>query len=89
VAVEAGQVTVAFPPDAEYHRRRADDDEYRACVAAALREVTGASARVSYVLDEAPAVPEEPLPTLVGDELVRRVVTEFDAEEIDPESEAR
>jgi DNA polymerase-3 subunit gamma/tau len=98
VAVEDGQVTVAFPPGAEYQRRKADDDEYRACVSAALRTVTGAQAHISYVLEErsgeaAAAAP----PALSEDELVRRFVAEFDAEEIlpdpeptpGPESEAR
>jgi DNA polymerase-3 subunit gamma/tau len=98
VAVEEGQVTVAFPPGADYQRRKADDDEYRACVSAALRTVTGAQARISYVLEEhsvgaATAAP----PALSEDELVRRFVAEFDAEEILPdpdptpgsESEAR
>jgi DNA polymerase-3 subunit gamma/tau len=98
VAVEEGEVTVAFPPGAEYQRRKADDDEYRACVAAALRTVTGAQARIAYVLEErvvgeTAAAP----PALSEDELVRRFVAEFDAEEIlpdpdptpGPESEAR
>jgi DNA polymerase III subunit gamma/tau len=98
VAVEEGQVTVAFPPGAEYQRRKADDDEYRACVSAALRTVTGAKAQIAYVLEEraseaAAAAP----PALSEDELVRRFVAEFDAEEIlpdpdptpGPESEAR
>jgi len=90
VAVANGEVTVAFPPEADYQRRRADDEEYRACVAAALREVTGAKARVAYVLEEATgAAAAEPSPVLAGDELVRHVMTKFDAEEIDPESEAR
>jgi DNA polymerase-3 subunit gamma/tau len=89
VAVADGEVTVAFPPEADYHRRRADDDEYRACVAAALREVTGAKARVAYVRDEqVPAGQEEAAPMLAGDELVQHVVAKFDAEEIEPESEA-
>ena len=91
VAVEDGQVTVAFPPGADYLRRKAEDDDYRACVAAALRTVTGAKARVAYVLDEATdaETAQAPAPALSEDELVRRFVTEFDAEEIDPESEAR
>jgi len=89
VAVSDGEVTVAFPPEADYHRRRADDDEYRACVAAALREVTGAKARVAYVREEeVPGGREEAAPMLAGDELVQHVVAKFDAEEIDPESEA-
>jgi DNA polymerase-3 subunit gamma/tau len=98
VAVEEGQVTVAFPPGAEYQRRKADDDEYRACVSAALRTVTGAQARISYVLEERAAEAATAAPrALSEDELVRRFVTEFDAEEIlpdpdptpGPESEAR
>jgi DNA polymerase-3 subunit gamma/tau len=98
VAVEEGQVTVAFPPGAEYQRRKADDDEYRACVSAALRTVTGAKARIAYVLQErAPDAPPPEPQALSEDELVRRFVAEFDAEEIlpdphptpGPESEAR
>jgi DNA polymerase-3 subunit gamma/tau len=98
VAVEDGQVTVAFPPGAEYQRRKADDDEYRACVSAALRTVTGAQARISYVLEERSGEAEAAAPpALSEDELVRRFVAEFDAEEIlpdpeptpGPESEAR
>ncbi|HUR86852.1 MAG TPA: DNA polymerase III subunit gamma/tau [Solirubrobacteraceae bacterium] len=91
IAVEDGQVTVAFPATADYQRRRADDEEYRACVAAALREVTGAKARIEYVLADvaSPGRPEHETPPLSEDELVRRFVSEFDAEEIHPESEAR
>ncbi len=99
VAVQDGRVTVAFPPGLEYQRRRADDDDYRACVAAALREVTGAKAQIAYVLEAVPAADEAETapPAMSEDELVRRFVAEFDAEEIHtepepapgPESEAR
>jgi DNA polymerase-3 subunit gamma/tau len=91
VAVADGQVTVAFPPGAEYQRRRANDDEYRACVAAALREVTGAKAQIAYVLEEVPTAEEAAAaapPALSEDELVRRFVTEFDAEEIHPDPDS-
>ncbi len=90
IAVADGQVTVAFPAAADYQRKRADDEDYRACVAAALREVTGAQARIEYVLAdvENPGEPPAETPSLSEDELVRRFVAEFDAEEIDPESEA-
>ena len=91
VAVEDGRVTVAFPPGREYQRRRADDDEYRACVAAALREVTGAKAQIAYVLEAVPSATEATAaapPELSEDELVQRFVAEFDAEEIHPDSEA-
>ena len=96
VAVDGTQVTVAFPPSADFLRRKANDDGYRQCVATAVRTITGAKAQIAYVLAEAPPV-DEPLieapPT--DDEWVARFQSEFDAEEIildpDPpsESEAR
>jgi DNA polymerase-3 subunit gamma/tau len=91
IAVEEGQVTVAFPPGAEYQRRRADDDDYRACVAAALREVTGAKAQIAYVLEAVPTAEEAAAaapPALSEDELVQRFVAEFDAEEIHPDPDS-
>jgi DNA polymerase-3 subunit gamma/tau len=86
VAVDGSQVTVAFPHGADYHRRRAEDDEYRACVIAAIGTVTGSKAQIAYVLGEPSAAGEATPPT--ADDFVQRVKAEFDAEEIDPESEA-
>jgi hypothetical protein len=88
IAVDGTHVTVAFPPTDDFHRRKADDDGYRKCVAMAVRTVTGAKAQIAYVLAEAPpAGAAEPgaavAPT--DDEWVRRLVSEFDAEEIIPE----
>ena len=89
VAVVEGLVTVAFPPGAEYQRRTADDDDYRVCVAAALRAVTGAKAQIAYVLEEAAAAgaPAAAPAALTEDELVRLFVAEFDAEEIHPDTD--
>ena len=54
VAVEGTQVTVAFAADAEHaehHMRKADSDEDRACVAEAIRTLTGgAKPQIAYVL---------------------------------------
>jgi len=84
IAVDGGQVTVAFPPTADFLRRKADDDGYRRCVATAVRTITGAKAQISYVLAEAPEVVAEPeiaaQPT--DEEWVALLVSEFDAEEI-------
>ena len=92
VAVEGTQVTVAFAPDAEHaehHMRKADSDEDRACVAEAIRTLTGgAKPQVAYVLGEDVAVAEEPAGAPTDREWVERFVAEFDAEEIHPESEA-
>jgi DNA polymerase-3 subunit gamma/tau len=89
-AVDGDEVTVAFPPadDADFLLRKVRDDEYRQCVVAALRKITGAKAQIAYVLDEPPATDDAtqaaPAPP-TEDEWVRRFVAEFDAEEIHPE----
>jgi DNA polymerase-3 subunit gamma/tau len=88
VSVDGPQITVAFAPDAAYLLRKADDEEYRACVAEAIRQVTGAKLRVSYVLAEAGAATPEAVVAPTDQEWVQRFVAEFDAEEIHPESEA-
>ncbi|MEJ7825806.1 MAG: DNA polymerase III subunit gamma/tau [Solirubrobacteraceae bacterium] len=88
IVVDGAQVTVAFPPTEDFRRRKAADDGYRQCVAAAVRAVTGSQAQIAYVLAEAPAEadgePAAPDPP-TEDEWVRRFVAEFDAEEIVPD----
>jgi DNA polymerase-3 subunit gamma/tau len=88
IAVDGTRVTVAFAPADDFHRRKADDDGYRQCVAMAVRTVTGAKAQIAYVLAEAPpAGADEPTAAAppTDDEWVRRLVSEFDAEEIIPD----
>ena len=69
--------------------RKADGDEDRACVAEAIRTLTGgAKPQIAYVLGEEHAAVEEPAPAPTDSEWVERFVAEFDAEEIHPESEA-
>jgi DNA polymerase-3 subunit gamma/tau len=88
VAVDGTRLTVAFAHDAAYLLRKADDDEYRACVTEAIRALTGAAAQVVYVLDEPGGTVEERAVAPTDHEWVQRFVAEFDAEEIHPESEA-
>ena len=92
VAVEGTQVTIAFAADAEHaqhHMRKADSDEDRACVAEAIRTLTGAAKpQIAYVLGAEAAAVAEPPPAPTDSEWVERFVAEFDAEEIHPESEA-
>ena len=88
VAVDGVQVTVAFAPTASFLLRKAEDDGYRKCVAAAVRTITGSRAQIAYVLAEPP--PEDRGGEVAAappteDEWVRRFVAEFDAEEILPE----
>nr|MBA3747606.1 hypothetical protein [Solirubrobacterales bacterium] len=85
IAVDGPLVTIAFAPSDDFHRRKADDDGYRCCVAEAVRTVTGCKAQISYVLSELPATEQlesaaDAPPT--ENEWVRRFVAEFDAEEI-------
>jgi DNA polymerase-3 subunit gamma/tau len=87
ISVEDGRVTVAFAPTDDFHRRKADDDGYRRCVATAVRTVTGAKAQIAYVLAELPG-PGDDAPVVAPpteDEWVQRFVAEFDAEEILPD----
>jgi hypothetical protein len=92
IAVEGTQVTVAFSPTAEsvdYNMRKADGDDDRACVAEAIRTLTGgAKPQIAYVLGQDAAAAAEPAPAPTDSEWVERFVAEFDAEEIHPESEA-
>ncbi len=90
IAVSERELTIAFPADAEFHKRKAEQEENRRATADALRNVTGASLALRYELHEAAVAPEasdSAEPTgLSEDELVRRFVEELDAQEIaDPE----
>jgi hypothetical protein len=86
VAVDAGELVVAFAPDQAFHKRMAERDGNRVEASEALRTVLGQPVRLAYELREDLAPAAEPQ-TLEGDELVRRFVAEFDAEEIEEEAE--
>jgi DNA polymerase-3 subunit gamma/tau len=75
-------LTLAFPAGAAFFKRKAEQDDYRRTTADALRSVTGAKLALRYELsDEGPANADADQ-TLTGEELVRRFMEEFDAEEI-------
>jgi hypothetical protein len=79
VAVDEGSLTLAFPSGASFLKRKAEQDDYRQAAAEALRAVTGRRLALRYELQEG----QEPGGTVLsGEELVRRFVEEFDAEEI-------
>jgi hypothetical protein len=91
VGLRDGELTVAFPPGAEFLRRKAESQTYRECVVEALRAVTGQAPTLTYELrdaeegeaDGAAAARAEPISE---EEWVARFVTEFDAEEIAPDA---
>jgi hypothetical protein len=84
VDVSDSELVLAFPAGADFLKRKAEQDEYRRLASEALRTVTGQRLTLRYELreelPEAPATAEAPV--LSGEELVRRFLEEFDAEEI-------
>jgi DNA polymerase III subunit gamma/tau len=82
-AVTDRDLTVAFPVGADFLKRKAEQDDHRRAVAEALRTATGHRLALRYEIRDA----EIPAPAagtrvLSGEELVRRFLEEFDAEEI-------
>jgi DNA polymerase-3 subunit gamma/tau len=81
VAVGSGELTLAFPSTASFLKRKAEQDDYRRAAAEAVRAITGTRLALRYELRDVrsdEAVDSE----LSGEELVRRFIEEFDAEEI-------
>jgi DNA polymerase-3 subunit gamma/tau len=79
---------VGFPPQAEFLKRKAEQDEYRRATTEALRSITGRTLSLRYELRE-PQQTEASATvlSLSPEELVQRFVDEFNAEEILDEDE--
>jgi len=87
VSLADGVLTLAFAHDDTFNRRMAAENaDHRRALGEALQALTGARLRLAYELRDLGDEPE-PAPELAGDELVARIVQEFDAEEIVPEPE--
>jgi len=88
VAIGEREVTIAFPPGAAFLKRKAEQDDHRRVAAEALRTVTGRPLALRYELREADDG-DEPAgaPALSGEELVRRFLEEFDAQELSDEDD--
>jgi DNA polymerase-3 subunit gamma/tau len=68
---------------AAFLKRKAEQDDHRRVTAEALRAVTGQALSLRYELREELDAPEHPgTGVLSGEELVRRFLEEFDAEEL-------
>src|SRR5262249_2169449 len=80
VAVGEQELTLAFPTGAAFLKRKAEQEENRRVAADAWRSVTGQPLALRYELRDDVAEPGEA--ALSGEELVRRFMEEFDAEEI-------
>jgi DNA polymerase III subunit gamma/tau len=83
VAVGERELTLAFPAGASFLKRKAEQDDYRRAAAEALSAVTGQRLALRYELRDVKETDEaSEAEVLSGEELVRRFLEEFDAEEI-------
>jgi DNA polymerase-3 subunit gamma/tau len=90
VGLEGDVVEVSFPGGATFNKRKAETPENRERVAESLQTVTGQSLKPTYVLldSESPApqepesAPESKDEALDEEELLERLKSEFDAEEV-------
>ena len=86
VSLQGHDVTIAFPSDMAFLKRKAEQDEYRRATTEALRIVVGASLALRYELsDEEP--PEVSAVGISHEELMRRLVEEFDAQVLDDDDQ--
>ncbi len=90
VALHDRDVTVAFPAGKAFLKRKAEQDDYRRATAEALRSVIGTPLVLRYELREEEELPAPAAGGLSHEELVKRLVEEFDAQEVldDPDEEA-
>ncbi len=89
VRLDEEGLKVGFPTDKTFNKRKAEDPERRDAVAAAFEAVTGQALRPAYVLleGEAPAPEASATPAAEGgsmdeEELLEKLKSEFDAEEV-------
>jgi DNA polymerase-3 subunit gamma/tau len=83
VAVGERELTLAFPTGAAFLKRKAEQDDHRRVATEAWRAVSGHPLTLRYELRDTDEE-DQPAgaPALSGEELVRRFIEEFDAEEI-------
>ena len=81
VAVKEQELTLAFPGGAAFLKRKAEQEDHRRVAGEALKAVTGQRLALRYELREDEEEPEGET-VLSGEELVRRFMDEFDAEEV-------
>ncbi|HEY6145070.1 MAG TPA: DNA polymerase III subunit gamma/tau [Solirubrobacterales bacterium] len=76
---------IGFPAEMTFNKKKADSPERRDTVAAAFAAVTGLGLRPTYVLLDGEAPPDTPAPgsdEINEDQLLERLKSEFDAEEV-------
>jgi DNA polymerase-3 subunit gamma/tau len=86
VAVDGEQLTVAFATSAPFLKKKAEDPANRAAVSAALATVTGRRLSLCYALDGELESRRPQQRADTEEEWIRRLMQEFDAEELPTES---
>ncbi len=81
VEVSDSELRLAFPAGAAFLKRKAEQDDHRRLASEVWRGVSGCSLALRYELGEHDGAAEGE-PPLSGEELVRRFIEEFDAEEL-------
>ncbi len=87
IAISASELTLAFPAGADFLKRKAEQDEHRRAAAEALKAVCGRTLVLRYELGTADGESRGEPAAMSGEELVRRFIEEFDAEELLDEDE--
>jgi DNA polymerase-3 subunit gamma/tau len=91
IAFEGDDLTIGFPADQPFNKRKAESPDRRQALVEAFEAVTGGPIAPTYVLleEDAPAPtaapPDTPAPgseAIDEDELLERLKSEFDAEEV-------
>ncbi len=89
IATGGGELVLLLPANAAFYKKKAEQEEHRRAVADAVRNVTGTALVIRYELaSEEPVAAAAPAATITDEEIVRRFVEEFDAQEIDEETDS-
>ncbi len=86
IALARDELTVAFSESRAFLKRKAEDAPNRDALAGAIQTVSGHVVRLAYELRPDESETPAPAPELSDEELVKRFLEEFDAEEL-PEEE--
>ncbi|HZJ29009.1 MAG TPA: hypothetical protein VFD37_03360, partial [Solirubrobacterales bacterium] len=77
---EAGELVIGFPAGGAFSKRKAEESDRRAAIAAAIETTLGERLRPAFtLLDGEPEATEE---SLDDEELLRQLKTKFNAEEV-------
>lgn len=85
--LDGDQLSIGFPPDRTFNKRKAESPERREVLVTAIHAITGKMLRPTYDLLDEDAEEPEPAGAAKPDgvdeeELLRRLKSEFDAEEV-------